>query len=406
MKFDVFNQLELARKYHEIGLQLIPLPAGEKAARRKWKSGILERPQTANDIDRMFGHQVVNTAIYSGPESGNFCTIDIDRPELWSWCIQNISHFTDIASRTLSCKSGGRGGVHIGIRTERPLTNTHFQHPVKPELKGGDIIARGGYALYPRSEIRGGEYQLLFDGFGGVIDLDITDPALKDLVTVFNLREYTEPEPLPARDNTSGIIYKNGKPYGLSNKMWNLLTVGDVTGRYPSRSELDQTVITSCVLRGWDLDTVKELYRRHSPADSKYQERKGHQRDRYLEVSYRNAEKYLAQNTAAIDRDIDQLHGLVNIFPWKGRGGRVDRDVTRALLEIARRRRSLDGFGASVRELAELTSTSEGTAHGAIYRNPFIIDTETNGITCTFTLKAPVQPHCVKNVQVCENRKG
>lgn len=400
---DIDNQLELALAYHEQGLQLIPLPAGVKAAKRKWKHR-LERPQTAGDVREMFGHQAVNTAIYSGPESGNFTTIDIDDPPLYSWACQNVRHFTDLVTRTLACKSGGRGGVHIGVKTERPLSNTHFNHPADPAKKGGDIIAAGGYALYPRSMVRGGAYQLLFDGFGGIVDLDIHDRALKDLIHVFNLREHVEPEPLPTRDTTTGIIYKDGKPYGLSLKAWNLLTKGDTAGRYATRSEADQAVIVSCVLRGWDLDTVRELFRRHSYQGGKYREKERH-RDKYLAICYRNAEKYLSQNKAEIDTNIDRFHDLVNSWPWKGQGGRVDREITRALLEIARRRRSLDGFGASIRELGELAAIGTGPTHRALQRNPFITDSTTDGITCTFTLQAPYNTPCVKSVPVCKTQE-
>jgi hypothetical protein len=398
---DIDNQLELALAYHEQGLQLIPLPAGVKAANKKWKHR-LERPQTAGDVREMFGHQAVNTAIYSGPESGNFCTIDIDEPRLYSWACQNVRHFTDLVTRTLACKSGGRGGVHIGIKTEHPLTNTHFQNPQDPAKKGGDIIAAGGYALYPRSMVRGGAYQLLFDGFGGIVDLDIHDRTLKDLIHVFNLREHVEPEPLPTRDTTSGIIYKNGKPYGLSLKAWNLLTQGDTAGRYATRSEADQAVIVSCVLRGWDLETVRELFRRHSYQGGKYREKERH-RDKYLAICYRNAEKYLSQNKAEIDTNIDRLTDLVHNWPWKGQGGRTDKDISLALLEIARRRRSLEGFGASIRELGELAGTSYKTAHRALQRNPFIIDSTTDGITCTFTVKVPNNTPCVKSVSVLQS---
>jgi len=399
MNHDILNQLELARKYHELGLQLVPLPIGQKAARKSWKHTI-EKPQTSADIIGFFGQEKKNTAIFSGPESGNFATIDIDRPDLFTWYCLNVKHFTDVASRTLSCKSGGRGGVHLGIRTETPLENAKFINPKKPNEKGGDLIARNGYALYPRSEVKGGEYEMLFDDFGGIIDLDIKDPALKDFVRCFNLRSYTEPEPLPDRTTTTGIIYKNGKPYGLSEKTWLLLTRGDTNGRYQTRSEAEQAVIFQCVLKGWDLDTVRELFRRHSPHGSKFREKlTGRQGDKYLAICYRNAEKYLARNKAQIDRDIDQLHALVTSWPWKGQGGRVDRDITRALLEIARRRRSLEAFGASIRELGELSGVSVFTAHKALSRNPFIINSETNGITCTFTVQAP----CVKNVIVLQS---
>lgn len=396
MNPDVFNQLELARKYHELGLQLVPLPIGEKAARKRWKHTI-EKPQTPDDIALLFGLEKKNTAIYSGPESGNFATIDIDRPELWGWACQNIPHFVDIASRTLSCKSGGRGGVHLGIRTEKPIENATFRNPKRPDEKGGDIIARNGYALYPRSEVRGGEYEMLFDDFGGIIDLDITDPALKDFVRCFNLRSYTEPEPLPDRTTTTGIIYKNGKPWGLSLKAWGLLTRGSTAGLYQSPSEADQAIITECVLKGWNVETVKELFRRHTYRD------KPKNRPGYIEHSYLKAEKYLSQNKNQVDHDIDQLHALVNSWPWKGQGGRVDRDVTRSLLEIARRRRSLKAFGASIRELAEMSGISEGPTHRALQRNPFIIDSQTNGITCTFTVQAPAQPPCELNVPVCKS---
>lgn len=399
---DVFNQLELARKYHALGLQLVPLPTGQKAARKSWKHTI-ERPQTAADIALLFGREKRNTAIFSGPESGNFATIDIDRPDLWSWYNFNIKHFSDIASRTLACKSGGRGGVHLGIKTERPLENAIFRNPKRPDEKGGDIIARNGYALYPRSEVKGGAYEMLFDGFGGIIDLDITDPAIKDFVQCFNLRPYTELEPLPDRTTTGGIIYKNGKPYGLSMKAWGLLTQGDTAGRYQSRSEAEQAVIVECVLKGWGLDTVKELFRRHSFQGAKFREKQGTQGHKYLEINYRNAEKYLQQNKNQIDRDIDRLYSIADSWPWKGQGGRIDRDITRSLLEIARRRRSLEAFGASIRELGELAGVSIGTAFNALRRIPFIINSETNGITCIFTLQAPRQSPCVLNVQVCKS---
>jgi len=402
MNPDVFNQLELARKYHALGLQLVPLPTGQKAARKSWKHTI-ERPQTAADIIGLFGQEKKNTAIYSGPESGNFATIDIDRPDLWSWYNFNIKHFPDIASRTLACKTSGRGGVHLGIKTERPLENAIFRNPKNPQEKGGDIIARNGYALYPRSEIKGGNYEMLFDSFGGILDLDITDPALGDFVRAFNLRPYTEPEPLPDRTTTGGIIYKNGKPYGLSMRAWGLITQGDAAGRYQSRSEAEQAAIVECVLKGWGLDTIKELFRRHSYQGAKFREKQGTQGHKYIESCFRNAEKYLAQNKNQIDRDIDRLHALADRWPWKGKRGRIDRGITRALLEIARRRGSLEGFGASIRELGELAEVSEGTAHGSLKRIPFIINSETNGITCTFTLQAPMNTPLCRNVQVCEN---
>jgi len=396
MNHDIKNQYAMALKYHDQGLQLVSLPIGKKFARKNWKY-IIEQPQTTDDIKNMFSQEKRNTAIYSGPESGNFVTIDIDRPDLFSWYSLNIRNFADIATRTLSCKSAGRGGVHLGIKTSELLTSTNFQDPRNPQQKGGDIIARGGYALYPRSELKGGHYEMLFDDFNGIIEIDITDPALKDFVNTFNLRQYIEPEPLPDTNNTTGIIYKNNKPYGLSMRAWVLLTQGDIDGRYSTPSESDQAVITECVLKGWSLETVKELFRRHG-----YREK--HKRQDYIEISYKSAERYLALNKNQIDQEIDQLYALVYTWPWKGQAGRTDRDVTQALLEIARRRRSLESFGASIREIGELSGISHFTAHKALSRIPFIYNADSNGITYTFSLKAPINTPCELNGIVLQSQ--
>jgi hypothetical protein len=360
MRYELHEQLELAHFYNNIGIQLIPLPAGTKGG-TAWKK-YTGKPQTGEDIDSMFGYERKNIALLAGGYSNNFAIVDFDETKAFSWACFNIKYFTDIATNTLSCKT--RRGSHIAIRTSEPIRNAKFT--------GGDILAQDKYALYPNSiHPNGGEYQFLYDYDAKVWEIDLDDKSLQPFIKHFNLQKNGTDIPVNYEGKHVAIT---GRPYGFPSRLWDLLTIGDVKGHYHSNSEADQAIITWSVNQGWGYDTIYELFRRFSHEDSRFR-KKGKHEESYLKTCFKNAVEYVSEHRSQVDKKIDSLYQLAHTTQWEGRSGRTDKAVYIVMLDIARQTGILE-VGASIREIAERAGINMVTAYRALNRLPYIKQTE------------------------------
>jgi len=369
MKNEIHEQLELAHFYHDQKIQVIPLPIGSKGGPGIYWKYHTVKPQTEKDIDELFMYERKNIALVGGGYSGNKFIIDFDKPGAFSRACLNVKYFSDIASHTLSCSA--RRGPHLVIDPSEPVLGTNF-YPggdyEKGEKPEGQILAHA-LALFPNSiHPKGDQYQFLFDdNIQPVFKLDLDDPKLKDVIQYFNLQKAKTDIPVNYQGKHIQII---GRPHGFPKRLWDLLTLGDLDGRYISRSEVDQAIITWSVNQGWGYDTIYELFRRFSCEESKFRDKgRGHA---YLKTCYKNAAEYVHENRRKTDRTLDDLYNFARSIQWQGRTGRTDKAVYLSMLDIARQKGSLE-LGASIREIAERTGTHKDTAWKALNRLPYIL---------------------------------
>jgi hypothetical protein len=133
--------LEAARRYHALGLNIIPIAHGEKKPIIKWERYQKERV-TVEQVEKWFGDpdQPVNIAIVCGSISGNFVGLDFDT-------VENYDRFwgdghSKIEQETVVVNTAR--GVHVWCRSQQRTP----KFPVEGLL---DVQGEGGYILAPPS---------------------------------------------------------------------------------------------------------------------------------------------------------------------------------------------------------------------------------------------------------------
>lgn len=127
--------LDAALGYYRRGWCVVPIKAGTKTPRIKWRSYQTERP-CESQVRKWFSSGKNGVGIICGPVSGGLTVIDFDDAELYrAWAAEH----SDLAAILPTVRTGR--GCHVYCRTEHTKT--------KP-LDGIDVKA-SGYVLTPPS---------------------------------------------------------------------------------------------------------------------------------------------------------------------------------------------------------------------------------------------------------------
>jgi hypothetical protein len=154
--------LEAARRYHSMGLNVIPIAYGSKKPTMKWEAYQTKRV-TPDQIEEWFGNadQPVNIAIICGSVSGNFVGLDFDT-------VENYQRFfgdtAEIERQTIIVNTAR--GVHVWCRS--------FHGTPKFKVPGLiDVQGEGGCILAPPSlHPSGASYRFRNPGINEIVLLD------------------------------------------------------------------------------------------------------------------------------------------------------------------------------------------------------------------------------------------
>lgn len=159
-------------------------------------------------------------------------------------------------------------------------------------------------------------------------------------------------------------------PARLSPRMTRLLVVGDVDGRYPSRSEVVHALACAAHQAGWSWEDFEQaLLDRANCGGAKAQElhrvRGRVDAARYLRLSWQRAREYLrtepSRSATGASAIATRVQHLADHRAWPGKAGSTDRAVLAAHLAIAITTNKRIYY-ASVREVAEHAGISVPTA--------------------------------------------
>jgi len=128
-----------AKRYREIGLNIIPITYGEKKPIPKWKE-FQHRKLSQTEFENAFGtRKPVNIGVVCGEISGNLVSLDFDD-------LPNFHRFfpnKDLQKETAIIQTSR--GRHVWIRTTEPIKTFTV-----PELKL-DVLGEGKLAIAPPS---------------------------------------------------------------------------------------------------------------------------------------------------------------------------------------------------------------------------------------------------------------
>lgn len=364
------------RRYERLGLATIPLKPHSK---EPLCDGWPEMPPGAQWRQASAGGSFRgNIGLLAG---NGYAFADGDSPET----VINLTRFFQGLGRgpsELVTVISASGNQHKWLRVDGIPPDARNFYRLAPEIGPGELrIGRGAQVVAPCSETERGRYRFApghtpetlpkqapihWRDLAGLI----SRPA-KQSATV-----PASPIPLPYDEQLApwvGQLLRRlaALPPGVPSKRpratlagtW-LLSDGEpefIT--YATRSEAEQAVIAHCVVQGWTLAHIRDLFEATAPGH--YASLHPRARRAYLETSYRNAVSYVS--------DTEQRATLAGWYraaehaAAAGMGGGTDYLVYRALLQRGWRASTLEP-NASIRDLALAASASTRTVQKSLSR--------------------------------------
>ena len=287
--------------------------------------------------------------------------VDMDNPKT----VRNITaQFEGLALQPTTVKTASGTGRHAYFLVEGVPEEFTYKH-LDPKLGKGELRAgRGAYVVAPCSEIEDSTYHFLYGNCEHL--LVQANPQWEDLLQLLpkeTPKTVTTPEPATGQFYTLPVTlqYRDMPQYTLKTLQWLAnASRGDSYSNYHSRSEVEQAVICTLILHGWDVAKVRqsfELFKSGHYMD------KGKGRGKYLASSYNKAIAYLADTP--IRQQLTQSYYDVLNTTWEGAGGNSERDTLLALTAHCYRHDRLSVY-ASLRDLAETAAKGHNTVKRAL----------------------------------------
>jgi len=313
--------LQAALDYHEKGFNVVPLLPGEKRPLGSWKRWMTFR-QSEQDIQELFGSgSAGGIGIVCGTVSGNLVVRDFDQSQRFEELVEHDSRFAALMS-TLPLVRTARG-YHAYFRIGTPRTTRPFAD--------GELRGNGSYVVAPPSEIGGHRYAwerpLSF--------LHTIDDAQVDLVTA-------EPHSVGRHASSNEEAQR----------------VSALSGNIPKglRSDREFGHVLHLVGRGFTDRDIHDHFEENAQPGTKYAE-KGRTRSKWLQGNIDNARTKYRSSRSIVDAELDRFSSNIADSGVTG----TERQVLRAVLEIARRAGKTRQVGISARELAEVSGFSATT---------------------------------------------
>jgi predicted transcriptional regulator len=373
---------EQALRFHEEGVAVLPVPFGSKKVDYSWH--FWQRgPQDAGDIAALFGQATeANIAALFGCPSGGLFGLDCDDPRSFT---ETEARLAGLGVTTWTVQSNCTAG-HVG-------GGTYLLRAPGPVKSSGLVRGQGEYSIVWGTHPSGSTYAIAH------ADKPIwTLPALDALPW---LKLTTAEQGRPSRR--------------FPSLAWQLFNGLPTERSYASRSEQEYAIMCSLIRAGYAYQDALHLFDKY-PLPGRYHElraNEGEKRARsYFDRSWTSALAFIAADSEASE-EVRQAKAWASSRSWPGRSGATDRAVYLAHLSIAEKC-GKESYGASARELADLSGVTWQTAANATRRlvkaGLLSVEAEAratlpqkyklfSGVSCFDTLLTPIVVECQSMIQ-------
>lgn len=356
------NVQQAVRTYFDMGLDPIPLrPLSKNPLRGEWSS-----------FDPLIQWRNAPTQSNIGLRCGGveaLCVIDSDDKVRPTW--NNIVDFLwglGLEPNSYPVISTPHQGRHIYLSLDGELPGDYRK--LRSDLGSGELrYGKGSYVAAPPSFLPDGGYSI-----------ENGDVSRRPLVKAKDILAILGKDTQPA-DNKTSIRRK-------PSKQTFALLRGENIGRYQSRSEAEQAILTNLAGCGYSFQDVLTLFC-YNPAAGKFREIWEHNpltAEKWLERSYMKALAYISSyDSPLMNQLLCQLAWASN-RAWPGITGSSDRATYLAHLSIALNAYKAI-YAASTRDLAERSGLYRTTVERAnkrlIFQGLIHVDRNNEGQNAT-----------------------
>lgn len=360
---------EAALCYLEKGLSILALRRHEKTPIESQEK-FTTRPILPGQVHEVFTDGR-NIGGYTGLNSGNLVSMDIDRVSLFQtvarkrWSRVENRRFDEIEASTPTQETASArrepGRRQIFFRTAEPLKTVNFNSTLGYELRAQSSTANSHYCALPPSLVsKNGQFGL-YSWLNDITKTPILELPLSDI-------EFLRPEKFDIEN-----FKTQSRPYGLPWKFYEILRFGkfEKHGYTPkansgragtfsnrTRSEAEYSAVLCMVRNGVTRAEVQEVFEGIAHEATKYRQLPATLRFSYVSRAYDDAHKYLESNPSPVDLFVkDHWHRVLE-NSLNARSAAGTSAVYQGLLTIAKRVNELE-IAASRRELAELAGMSQ-----------------------------------------------
>lgn len=360
---------EAALCYLEKGLSILALRRHEKTPIESQEK-FTTRPILPGQVHEVFTDGR-NIGGYTGLNSGNLVSMDIDRVSLFQtvarkrWSRVENRRFDEIEASTPTQETASArrepGRRQIFFRTAEPLKTVNFNSTLGYELRAQSSTANSHYCALPPSLVsKNGQFGL-YSWLNDITKTPILELPLSDI-------EFLRPEKFDIEN-----FKTQSRPYGLPWKFYEILRFGKFekhgytpkansgrTGTFSNRtrSEAEYSAVLCMVRNGVTRAEVQEVFEGIAHEATKYRQLPATLRFSYVSRAYDDAHKYLESNPSPVDMFVkDHWHRVLE-NSLNARSAAGASAVYQGLLTIAKRVNELE-IAASRRELAELAGMSQ-----------------------------------------------
>ena len=322
--------LNSALNFHRLGFNVMPCPRGSKEPPRDVPWGHLQfRRQTESDIRQLFAGHQGNLAVIAGKASGNLAVYDAETRDEYERAKDFVRR---VGGEKCVCAVRSARGGHVYFRTPQPVRGEQHKE------KGFEIKGHGGYLLAPPSLHPSG---VAYEFEGDWRDI----PLIEDWPGC-------ELAPIARTSRLAKRILGNDPA---------------TIAKYKSRSEVDCALILSLHQSGFG---EEEILRRLASSKHDSHIRPGKSAgvpssgaSAIVEIR-RVIEKFGARPWPGVEQ-IQRLRLWADTRIWHGRTGPNELTVFLGHLKQAEKAHRLDGYAASVRDLAKTCRLSPKTVCNA-----------------------------------------
>jgi len=336
--------IESIHAYREEGLQVFPVPFGQKAA--TIKHAIFQSEWIPKErIKTLFAEQS-NIAGLGGSISNNLAIFDVDNYEKFNCTLARNKRFQEMRNSTWESYSAS-GRPHIFFRTASPIRTTNKTYHKLGF--GTEIKAHGNYVLLPPSVFLKNGQGLLYTWArrqGKILQLNESETEeLREIIPF----EYWEPT---QRDQS--------KPFGMTWKLFDIICLGNfekygfTENGSPSRSEAEFHFLLHLINLGWSDATIIEFIQERANPKTRFKIRG----TEHTFEEIRRARVWFHKNKSDNRKHIEEFVHTIRNFDWRSFSGRsaiTDKLVSEYIGKVAIRTGKIENLSLPIREIAEQT---------------------------------------------------
>lgn len=349
--------IESIHAYREEGLQVFPVPFGQKGATIKHASFQNEWIPKER-IKSLFAEQS-NIAGLGGSISNNLAIFDVDNYEKFNCTLARNKRFQEMRNATWESYSAS-GRPHIFFRTASPIRTTNKTY--QKLGFGTEIKGHGNYVLLPPSVFLKNGQGLLYKWArrqGNILQLNESETEELRAIIPF---EYWEPT---QRDHS--------KPFGMTWKLFDIICLGNFE-KYgfsengsPSRSEAEFHFLLYLINLGWNDATIIEFIQERANPKTRFKIRG----TEHTFEEIKRARAWFQKHKSDSRIHIEKFNQAIRNFDWKSFSGRsaiTDKLVSEYIGKVAIRTGKIDNLSLPIREIAEQTGRGKEAVLNSLKR--------------------------------------